>query len=522
MSPAIEQQIVDRFREIVARRFGLNLENGHRDRLVEALQRGVDRSGQGDPALYVQRFEDGACSRSELSDLVEDLTVAETYFFRHPDQFRATSDRAVLERLRGEANIRRLRMLSAGCASGEEAFSLAILARENVPSNCGLNVSVLGIDINANVLEKARKARYTPWSLRGVPDDVRQRHFRTVGNDFVLNDSVRELVKFVECNLLDEDDSFWQPDTFDVIFCRNVIMYLTPDAGRTLLGRLTRSLSPGGFLFLGPVETLRGISHDFHLQHSHETFYYQSRLPGERSKRHAADGCRPIPFVEPPLPVTMTGDQSWVSTICHASERVAALSRRALATESRGRLPGNETSGHRADMLPIASSPALDLARRFVREERFDEALRVLAALPGNEGQNPDVQLLCAAVLTNAGRVREADQICRAVLAHDELNAEAHYLLALCREHSGELAAAIEQDEMAIYLDPQFAMPHLHLGLLARRVGDRAAARRAFEAASLLIAREDASRIVLLGGGFGREALAQLCHAELRSNGTAP
>ncbi len=129
------------------------------------------------------------------------------------------------------------------------------------------------------------------------------------------------------------------------------------------------------------------------------------------------------------------------------------------------------------------------------------------------------MQLLCAAVLTNGGRVREAEQLCRTVLANDELNAEAHYLLALCREHSGEVAAAMEQDQMAIYLDPQFAMPRLHLGLLAKRVGDRETAREAFRKAALLLSQEDASRIVLFGGGFGRGALTQLCQTEVRAAG---
>ncbi len=144
---------VDRFREHVAQRFGLNLENGLYDRIAEALERAVHRTGDADASCYVRRLEKGACSPSEIAALVEDLTVAETYFFRHPDQFRAALDRAVFERLRGQAP-GRLRMLSAGCASGEEAYSLAILVRDNVPEDAGINASVLGIDLNANLLER--------------------------------------------------------------------------------------------------------------------------------------------------------------------------------------------------------------------------------------------------------------------------------------------------------------------------------------------------------------------------------
>jgi chemotaxis protein methyltransferase CheR len=106
------------------------------------------------------------------------------------------------------------------------------------------------------------------------------------------------------------------------------------------------------------------------------------------------------------------------------------------------------------------------------------------------------------------------------LLACDELNAGAHYLLALCRESAGDRARALEHDRTAIYLDASFAMPRLHLGLMARRAGDAEAARRELTQALPLLKREDASRLLLFGGGFGREALISLCQAELKSAGT--
>jgi chemotaxis protein methyltransferase CheR len=101
-------------------------------------------------------------------------------------------------------------------------------------------------------------------------------------------------------------------------------------------------------------------------------------------------------------------------------------------------------------------------------------------------------------------------------VALDELNAGAHYVMALCREHAADAAAAIEHDRTAIYLDAGFAMPHLHLGLMARRAGDDDVARHEFSQALVLLAREDASRLLLFGGGFSRDALVALCRAELR------
>jgi chemotaxis protein methyltransferase CheR len=121
--------------------------------------------------------------------------------------------------------------------------------------------------------------------------------------------------------------------------------------------------------------------------------------------------------------------------------------------------------------------------------------------------------------LANAGKLAEAEAACGALLKRDEFNAGAHYVMALCREHAGDWRAAGGHDQTAIYLDPSFAMPHLHMGLLARRADDLVAARRELYQATLLLEREDASRILLFGGGFSRAALIELCQRELKACG---
>ena len=119
-----------------------------------------------------------------------------------------------------------------------------------------------------------------------------QLHFHRDDRRYVLNSDIRSMVTFEERNLLDEDKTFWQPDYFDVIFCRNVMIYFAPPAVQEVVQRLTRSLAPGGFLFLGPSETLRGLTGEFHLRHTHGVFYYQRRSAGEAPGRAAGDRAR--------------------------------------------------------------------------------------------------------------------------------------------------------------------------------------------------------------------------------------
>jgi len=516
MTIFLESKDLDRFRDLVAQRFGLHFENGRKDQLGAVLVEATRRTGSA-AALYLHRLEARRLPPEELAALARELTVAETHFFRHADQFRALGELVLPELLRAQPSRRRLSVLSAGCASGEEAYSIALRLREGVDL-ATWDLRVVGIDINPAGLAKAVQGRFTDWSLRGLSEELRQRYFRPVGKDYLLEDAIRTQVSFAERNLIEEDARFWQAEAFDVIFCRNVLMYFTPEAARAVIARFARSLVPGGFLFVGPAETLRGMSQEFHLRHSHDTFYYQRRRPGEGTVPRSEGEEKTALQASAWTPLLPAADESWVDAICRASERIDCLGRQLSVTHPDEELRGRRTTSK----PPLRADPRhweLGAARELVRQERFDDALQLLRAIPGGQENDPDAQLLQAMILTNRGEVARAEQLCRQVLAGDELNAEAHYLLALCREHAGELPSAMEEDQTALYLDPQFAMPHLHLGLMHKRAGDRDAARLAFRQAGILLPREDASRILLFGGGFSREALIQLCLVELRACG---
>ena len=149
-----------------------------------------------------------------------------------------------------------------------------------------------------------------------------------------------------------------------------------------------------------------------------------------------------------------------------------------------------------------------------MHREQFGQALAQLEALPVAQAHDPDVLLLKAVSLSHSAALDAAQAVCRELLQRDELNAGAHYVLALCHEGLGDVQAAMEHDQAAAYLDPGFAMPHLHMGLMARRRGEHGTALRELQQAIALLQREDSSRLLLYGGGFQREALVALCEAQ--------
>ena len=243
-----------RFKAVVGQKIGLRFDDAKLAFLGEVLQRRLkDRGRDGESYLWELEYEP---PNAELAALARELTVGETYFFRNNEQFRALAEVVLPDRMRMRSEHKELRLLSAGCSSGEEAYSMAMVAQETI-ADPAWKVSVRAVDLNPNALEKALRGRYSPWALREVSAEMRAKRFRADGRDATLDDAIRAMVTFEQANLASENPSLWQPAAYDVIFCRNALMYFEPDQMRAVIERIARSLAPGGFLFLGHAETLR-------------------------------------------------------------------------------------------------------------------------------------------------------------------------------------------------------------------------------------------------------------------------
>ncbi|MEK7469669.1 MAG: protein-glutamate O-methyltransferase CheR [Planctomycetota bacterium] len=489
------------FGAFVERALGLHFDETRASQLEEALLRRASEAGYAGVGAYLAALPSRDV-REEARAIAETVTVGETYFFRNSEQFRALAEVALPARAAAGATC--IRILSAGCASGEEPYTIAMVARETA----AVPVSIHALDVNPAAMARARRAVYSPWSLRETPPAMKQKYFREKGKDFVLADEIRGDVQFEESNLTVDDARFWRPGSWDIIFCRNVIMYFGLETQKAVAARIANSLAPGGFLFLGHAETLRGLSQDFHLRQSHETFYYQRREKGPARELDEVRMADESPARAMALASALEeGATSWMEAIRSASDRIAALSgASSTAASEAARIRKGNAAGHERERI-------LELVGR----EKFGEALEALSGLPGAAESDADTGLMKAALLVNAGNAREAERVCASVLKVDDLSAGAHYVMAQCREAAGDGAGAAEHDRAAAYLDPTFAMPRLHLGLLLRKAGDVLSAVAQFQGALSLLPAEDASRLVLFGGGFGREALVQLCRAELKA-----
>lgn len=495
------------FRATVAQRLGLSFDDSKRDELADVLRRRMDATNSLEVDSYLCLL---STSLPELRAVVGHLTIPETYFFRIPDHFRALQEVVLPERIQARAASRQLSILSAGCASGEEPYTIAMLVQGRLDIK-RWQVSIRGIDVNPAVISKGRKGLYTAWSLREIDPTFKERCFRSQGRDFQLCDSIREMVSLEEGNLANPHAAFWKPNTYDVIFFRNAFMYFSSEAGQSIVNRMAESLLPGGFLFMGPAETLRGLSHKFHLCHTHETFYYQLRTSDSTVGHSLRSNAPAITTFDQSaagveLPEAESGSD-WAETISQATERVRMLSH----------TPGHSRGAIRATANSTPVNLNLTIVWELLQQERFEQALAALDLLPVEAQRNSsEVQVMRAALLANRGEFAKAEKTCALALKVDEMNAGAYYVMALCREQLDDRGTAMEYDRTAIYLDPSFAMPHLHLGILAKRGGESELAVQELGQASLLLPRDDIQRIRLFGGGFSCAALVQLCLRELQ------
>ncbi len=210
----------------------------------------------------------------EMTKVVDVLTVNETYFFREAAQLRAFSREILPELKKENVGTRKLRIWSAGCSTGEEPYTLAILVLESGLFT-GWDVQIMGSDINQRVLQAARRAVYRRNSFRVTEKALTERYFEEDGEGaWRVRPAARRLVEFSCLNLVDPL-KIRLIETMDVVFCRNVFIYFGAEARKKVVTSFRDRLRPGGYLLLGHAESLMNISTDFRLRHFREDMAYQ-------------------------------------------------------------------------------------------------------------------------------------------------------------------------------------------------------------------------------------------------------
>lgn len=431
--------------------------------LAARLEELADRAP--DPADYVRllRSPEG---EEELRRLLPLVTVGKTSFFRDDRQFRAFG--ALLPGLlaRGRAGGRRVAIWSAGCATGEEPYSIAMSAAEAGAEPA--HVEILASDVNPEAVAFAARGSYDARRVRDIPGPLLASHFDREGERYVVRASLRRLIAAIRPHNL-VSATFPRPADggWDVIFCRNVIIYFDTPTTQAVLAQFHDALAPGGYLFLGYSESLFRLFEGFELTEVAGAFVYR------RPERRAGASPLAVPLAQrawplPPAPPPVTHVQ-----LAPPPPPAPPPRPDARGHGRRSPVPGRGPP-------PLAPQEFLDGAVALFSEGRFGAARELLERLLERTGEDLAVRLTLANLY---GILRQPDLARRcyaAALQIEPLSAEAHLFFGIHLLSEGEADAAALELSRALFLDPDLALAHYYLGRSREAQRDAARARLAY------------------------------------------
>ena len=430
--------------------------------------------------------------------LITELTIGETFFLRERGQFDFLKN-TVLPELRARAGSRTLRCWSAGCATGEEAYSLAMAVRESAWPG---PVSILGTDLAFARLVAAKRARYTRWSLRGVSEAIIARYFERHGKQFVLRADIRRSVEFRVLNLASTEYPSLVSGVgqMDIVFCRNVLIYFDFATVAAIAARLIASLAPGGWLFLGASDPpiAEFVRCEVVLTGAGLAYRPPGTTSGNQQTMFNDVGVWRRDAAAVPVPLE---DPSTIAAVPAESAVVADAITPAPANEDVETHDSCETAYDQAE---------------------YDAAIR-LAQSAIDRGDDTDaIWIVLVRSLANRGDLDAAGEACSAALERNRMSAELTHLHGILLAEAGRHGDAAVAAKQALYLSPQYTIAHLALGDALARTGAIAGARRAFRNAETLLQAVPPDTPIPGGDGVEAAQLLRIARFRLETLGATP
>ncbi len=470
-----------RFCNLLAETCGLHFSHHRRSELEHGIGQAFAASTCTTIAEYYQKLAGIDPDTIELDRLINAVTVNETHFFRDEGQFNALYTHVLPQLIERQRATRSLRIWSAGCASGEEPYSIAMLLRELLPDVDQWAITIMGTDINTEALNRARQAIYGEWAFReNRARQWRSRYFRPVApNRYELIPAVREMVTFARMNLAEPNYPAFETNTtmLNLILCRNVTIYFSKAATLEVVDRFYRALVDGGWLVAG------------HAEYSLETYQrFQARTYAD-AILYQRDGQPPI---GPAVP-------SWLITPTTKTEPERSSKVPPIAPTPPPVLPEIPKPGS-APLPPVEMDP-VDRAHELMEYGHTEQAREILLNYVRHQPDHVQACTLLGQVYANLGEWSEAEQWCRRATQGNILALNAHYTLALVLQHQQKFDLAIDSMRKVVYLDHLNVLGHYGLANLYYASGQRPQAHKSLDNARRLLEGRAAEEMIPESGG---------------------
>jgi chemotaxis protein methyltransferase CheR len=452
LTQSLSDKLLSRLSEFIADQMGLYFPRERWLDLERGIQSAAREFGMLDTESFVRWLLSSPLTRDQIELLAVDLTIGETYFFRDKRSYDILGGQILPELIRArEGTERRLRIWSAGCCTGEEPYSMAILLDRVLPDPQQWQVTILATDINTRFLRKATEGAFGEWSFRDAPPWLKETYFNQVSDRrFEILPRIKEMVTFAYLNLAEDvyPSLLSNTNAMDLILCRNVLMYFAAERFRRIVHNFHRALVETGWLAVSPTEAAHQVFSQFtSVSFDGATLYRKENKPSLAP----SPAFRGEIFMVPPIPEATVPPPTFVSVPPPLSSEEAVLK-----TES-----GAQTS----DIKPTSYEEALAL---FERGDYVEAAQKLKAGSASSETTAESAALL-ARICANLGELAEARSWVEKAIAADKLNGGLHYLRALILQEQGATEESVTSLRRALYVDPGFVLAHFALGNLALR-----------------------------------------------------
>lgn len=458
MKHTIPDSLLSQLSEFIAAKTALHFPQERWSDLEQKVGSAAKEFGFTGKQEFIQWLLSSPLTPGQTDILTSYLTIHETYFWREPQVFDALVAQVLPAIVRARENSdRRIRIWSAGCASGEEPYSIAIALRRAIPVLKDWQITILATDINPRILRKAMAGVYSKWSFRNAPQWLIDGYFRCKKDGiFEILPEIRKMVTFSYLNLAEDIYPTPQNNTnaMDIIFCRNVLMYFAPERARQVGQGLYRSLVEGGWLMVGASELSQVLFPQFTSVQFPDAIVYRKDIQGA-----------PLPDLfpyelSPPFQKTTVQPQA---EFIAGVELTLPLFR--FHEDEKVLLTGNQSLPHNEYAAVFEqTAQATDME---IPEKTEEETLPAKTHL--------------IRTLADQGKLNEALALCAEALAADKLNPGLHFLRASILQELNRIDEAGVSLKRTLYLDQNFLLAHFALGNLGLRQGKTRAAKKHFE-----------------------------------------
>ena len=502
MTAPLSQNTLALFSRFITRTMGLHTRDERLNELAEKVVAVSRVFGYDDPEACMLWLMSAPLSRQQADILARSLTIGETYFLRDPQSYRLLEEHALPEIISARRTGEKcLRIWSAGCSTGEEPYSIAILLSRILPDLDDWNIMLLATDINPGALEKGRQGVYGAWSFRDAPPWLMDYFRKRKDGRFEIIPRIRKMVRFSYLNLAEESypSLLNHTNAIDIVFCRNVMLYFEPTLIAKVIARFHNSLHDDGWLFVSPTEVACRSFGGFTCRRFPGAFAY--RKGGREGDTSEFWPATPEPSASPG---TALAEGAVVIPVVHYIPVVAspppALHEPAAVAREESR-------------DAVAKSPSGDTYLEAVAlydEGRYESAVVKVREFLASGENNADAMELLAKSYANLGKLTEARQCCEDSIAHDKLRAHNHYLLSIILEEQGELEGAAAALKRALYIDQDFVLAHFALGNLHRQAGRKKESARNFGNALRILERREPCEVLNDAEGMTAGRLAEI------------